>query len=240
MYMKYFYIYVILLLCFIIGVSYLNTYLNSKKESFNSKLNENNENIRINKPNIVLLGDSILKNNAYVNNGKSIDDLLAERNNGQIYCYAVDNSKIVDVYSQLDQIPIDLNLKSTTIFLSIGGNDILTYYEDQEGDATNTSILNKIFAAYKSLIRSIQTKLPNVNMVLLDIYYPENLRYKQYHHIIKEWNQMIYNFAANTNNNIEGVLKISSLLTKQEDFSFAIEPSSVGGEKIVESILNYY
>jgi lysophospholipase L1-like esterase len=239
--MKYFYIYVILLLCFIVGVSYLNTYLTSQKEPFNTNSNSKvNENNNINKPNIILLGDSILKNNAYVSNGKSIDDLITERNNGNIYCYAVDHSKVVDVYSQLDQIPLDLNLKSTTVFLSVGGNDILTYYEDQEGDSTNTSILNKIFAAYKSLIRSIQTKLSNVNIVLLDIYYPDNLKYRQYHHIIKEWNQMIYTFAANTNNNIEGVLKISSLLTKQEDFSFGIEPSSIGGEKIVENILNYY
>jgi hypothetical protein len=50
---------------------------------------------------------------------------------------------------------------------------------------------------------------------------------------------MIYDYANNPKNNISGVLKISGILTQGDDFSFGIEPSSKGGEKIVESILNY-
>ena len=116
--MKYFYLYIILLVIFIIGVSYYNTFLSSQinKEGFN------------NNKSIVLLGDSILKNNTYTSNGKGVDDLLIERNNGGVYCYAEDYSKITDVYSQIDNIPPQLNSQNTTIFLSSGGNDLLTHY----------------------------------------------------------------------------------------------------------------
>ena len=73
--MSYFYLKVFVLICFIIGISYWTTYNSSLFESFETK----------NKEPIVLLGDSILKNNSYVSNGKGIDELLEERNNGKIY-----------------------------------------------------------------------------------------------------------------------------------------------------------
>lgn len=226
--MKYFYFYIFLLSLFIICVSYYNT-LYSNFESFYN-----------NNQSIILLGDSILKNNAYVSNGKSIDDLLVERSNKKVYCYAKDHSKIVDVYNQIDDIPFNLNGKYTTIFLSAGGNDILTHYVDQENDSADISVLKPMFSSYKTLINSIQTKMPNSKLVLLDIYYPDNLEYKQYHNIIREWNNMIYSYAGNYENNIYGVLKISGKLTNSKDFSFGIEPSFFGGEKIVESIINYH
>ena len=196
------------------------------------------ENFDINKNNIVLLGDSILKNNAYTTDGKSIEDILKERTNNKTYCYATDHSKIIDVYNQISKMPLDLNSPNTYIFLSAGGNDILTYYVDQEGDANDEGALKPMFSAYKKLIESIQNRLPNAKLYLLDIYYPNNLKYKQYHNIINNWNTMIYNYANEPKNNISGVVKISGFLTQDEDFSFGIEPSSKGGKKIVDSMFS--
>jgi lysophospholipase L1-like esterase len=224
--MENFYLYIFILLCFIIAVSYWNTYANSYKESFNSD-----------KQNFILLGDSILKNDAYVSDGKSVENLLVERTNGKTTCLAVDHSKIVDIYSQVDKIPKELNTSQTTVFLSAGGNDILTHYVDQGNDSTDSSILGTMFAAYKKLIKSIQKKLPNANIVLLDIYYPDNMTYKQYHSIINEWNQMVYKYAAK---NGISVLKISGVLTKPDDFSFGMEPSALGSRKLVDAILSSY
>jgi hypothetical protein len=223
--MNYFYLYVFILITFIIAVSLYreNTYM---KEPFNSD-----------KQSFVLLGDSILKNNDYVSNGKSVDQLLIERTNGKTTCLAVDHSKIVDIYSQVEMIPEELNTNGTTIFLSAGGNDILTHYVDQANDSTDTSILGAMFGSYKNLIKSIQKRMPNTTLVLLDIYYPDNLTYKKYHMIIDEWNKMVYDYASK--NNIS-VLKISGVLTKSEDFSFGIEPSANGGKKLVEAILTNY
>jgi lysophospholipase L1-like esterase len=225
--MNYFYIKVFILICFIIGISYWTTYYNSFKESFESKQSQQ-------KP-IVLLGDSILKNNSYVSNGKGVDDLLKERNNVQLYSLAENNSKIVDIYSQLDKIPIEINNKYTLVFLSAGGNDILSFYDDQKGDVTNSNLLNPMFSAYKKLVESIQTKMNNATIILLDIYYPDNITYKQFHPIIKEWNQKIYEYANTKNYN---VLKISTRLIQPIDFTMGIEPSATGGEKIANMILN--
>ena len=224
--MNYFYLYIFLLFSFIVLVSYYTTYIHSL-EGFNS-----------NKDTFVLLGDSIIKNNAYISDGKSVEDILIERTNGKTHCYAADHSKIVDVYNQVSQIPLELNNNNTSIFLSAGGNDILTHYVDQEGDITDSTVLNPMFAAYKKLIESIRVRIPNAKIYLLDIYYPDTIKYKPYHSIISEWNDMIYNFANNPKNNISGVVKVSSVLTQGDDFAFGIEPSSKGGQKIAENILN--
>lgn len=187
----------------------------------------------------ILLGDSIFKNDAYVSDGKSVENLVAERNKN-MHCFAEDHSKIVDIYSQIDSIPQELDTSNTFVFLSAGGNDILSHYVDQNQDITNTSILRPMFASYKNLVKSIQTRLPKAKLILVDIYYPDNLKYKQFHSIIQEWNNMIYGFAENPKNNIYGVIRISQHLTKSEDFSFGIEPSSVGGKKIANLITETY
>jgi len=221
--MKYFYLYIFILSIFIIFVSYYNC-----KEGFTN-----------NKKTYILLGDSILKNDAYVLNGNSVENILINKN-ADVVCYAQDHSKIVDIYSQIDRIPMEFNSSNTIIFLSAGGNNILTHYVDQNNDMTDTSVLTPMFSSYKNLVKTIQTRLPNVKIVLLDIYYPNSIMYKQYHTIIKEWNEMIYDFAGDLSNQIYSVIRISRYLTQNDDFSFGIEPSSVGGEKIANLILQSY
>jgi hypothetical protein len=225
--MKHFYLYIFILSCIIFAVSYIKT--NIRLEGFKSSNNQL----------YILLGDSILKNDAYVSNGKSIESLLIDSNKN-IKCYAQDHSKIVDIYYQVNTIPTEFNTSNTIIFLSGGGNDILTHYVDQNQDITDTSILKPMFASYKNLIKTLHTRLPNAKIVLLDIYYPDNLQYKQFHDIIKEWNAMIYEYASNPKNHIYGILRISSHLTQKEDFSFGIEPSTTGGKKIADLILATY
>lgn len=220
--MKHFYLYILILSIFIILMSYWNS---KNVEGFN------------NNKTYILMGDSILKNNAYVADGKSIETLITERNN-KIYCFAEDNSKISDIFMQVNKLSLELDTSNTYIFLSAGGNNIIAHYIDQNHDITDTSILNPMFSAYKNLIKSIQTRLPKAKIILLDIYYPNNLQYKQFRSIIKEWNDMIYEFSKKSKNNIYSVIKISNYLTQSEDFSFGIEPSSSGGKKIANLILS--
>jgi len=229
--MKYFKLYIFLLILFIFIVSYYNTYKNTYTEQFNSNFN---------KQTFILLGDSILNNNAYVDNENTVNQLLIERTNGKIICLAMDDSTINDVYNQLNSNSINdtLNNKYTTIFLSIGGNNILyNYVENINKDDT---IIKTIFTEYKKLVKQIQHKFSNSNIVLLDIYYPNNSIYKQYHSIINKWNKMIYNYAKNPKNKISSVFKISNILTQPEDFTLGIEPSSCGSIKLVNSLLNSY
>jgi hypothetical protein len=224
--MKHFYLYILLLCFIIIAVSSFTHYYKYYilREPFgNTKLDKT----------YILLGDSIIKNNSYVKNGKGIDDILNEKTNSNTSCYAKNESTIVDVYSQLDSIPIDLNKKSTTIFLSVGGNDILNNYGDKEVSIKDT---RPIFNAYKTLIKSIQTKMNDSKLVLLDIYYPTNIKLAQYKPILQEWNKMITDFVST--NNLQ-VINISNILIESTDFTLNIEPSETGGEKIADNILLY-
>jgi len=229
--MKHFYLYILLLCFIIIAVSTFTHYYKYYvlREPFG---NSNNKNVKT----YILLGDSIIKNNSYVKNGKAIEDILNEKTNGNTHCYAKDDSTIVDIYSQLDSISSELNKGSTTIFLSAGGNDILNNYADKEVSIKDTKVLDPIFNAYKTLIKSIQTKMNDSKLVLLDIYYPTNIKLAQYKPILEEWNKLIADFAST--NNIE-VINISNILIESTDFTLNVEPSETGGEKIANSILLY-
>jgi lysophospholipase L1-like esterase len=227
--MKYFYLYIFGLVLFIVAMAYWNSQgLTYFVEGFNPKTQY-----------YLLLGDSILNNEVYVANGKSVNQLLNDSTNNRTTCLAKNDAIIADVYDQIGKIPDNLKADSynTTIFLSIGGNDILNQSSDKEGGQVDSKVVNTIFSAYKQLIKSIQTIMPKSQLVLLDIYYPDNSKYRPLHDAISEWNNQLYNYAKENN---LSVLRISNILTKPEDFTFEIEPSAAGSKKLVDAILANY
>jgi lysophospholipase L1-like esterase len=184
---------------------------------------------------IVLLGDSILKNNSYVKHGKAVEDLLKDKQ-PNVYSYAKNSSSIVDIYEQLNQIPTDLNLDSTIVFLSVGGNDILATYVDKELSVENKDALRPMFMAYKKLVKSIQTKMNLSRLVLINIYYPMCIKYSQYRPILEEWNKLVDDYGREKNIK---VVHIENVLVETTDFTLSIEPSESGGVKIVDSMSAY-
>ena len=76
----------------------------------------------------------------------------------------------------------------------------------------------------------------DTKLVLLDIYYPTNIKLAQYKPILEEWNKLISDFSST--NNIQ-VINISNILTESTDFTLNIEPSETGGDKIANQILLY-
>lgn len=227
--MKYFYLYIFALVCFIVGMSYLNSHGFSQfVEGFNP-----------NTQYFLLLGDSILNNSVYVANGKSVNQLLDQGTNNRTTCLAKDDVTITQVYDQINNISSILksNSNNTTIFLSVGGNDMLNQSTDKGDGSLDSKAINTIFSAYKPLIKSIQTIMPGSQLVLLDIYYPDNIKYKQLHNAIREWNDKLYNYAKENN---VSVLRVSDILIQPEDFTLAIEPSAIGGKKLVDAILQNY
>lgn len=190
-------------------------------------------------PTYILLGDSIFKNNAYVAYNESIEHLLTLKNNNT-YCYAVDHSKIVDVYFQINQISIDMDSINTYVFLSVGGNNLLSHYIENKTDMVNFTVLKYIIKNYEVIVKTIRDRLPNSNIVLVDLYYPNSPEYNNYRTIIRLWNEHLYDFSNNPQNNIHSILKISSHLTQPDDFSFGFEPSPNGGRKIANLILQKY
>jgi len=181
----------------------------------------------LNKKTIILLGDSVFNNNSYVEKGKAVNDLLQKNTdeNTRIICLARNDSTINNIYQQLENVNIDLNDKLITVFLSVGGNDIMTLQQKNVDDA---------FEKYKTLIDAITTKLPNVKLVLLNVYYPPNA--SKYYSSIEKWNTNIDLEYESNNKNIY-ILKLENLLKEPSDFVFDIEPSITGGVKIANNIL---
>lgn len=174
----------------------------------------------LNKKTIILLGDSVFNNNSYVEKGKAVNELLQKNvdENTTIICLARNDSTINNVYQQLENVNIDLHDKLITVFLSVGGNDIMNLQKKN---------LDDTFEKYKTLIGAITNKLPNVKLVLLNIYYPAIT--SKYDSLIDKWNTNVQ-LEYNSNNKNIYILNLANLLTEPSDFVFDIEPSSTGGE----------
>lgn len=217
--MKYFYVY-IALLALLLGVSLLRTWLDV--EGFT------------NAPVVVLMGDSILKNDAYVSrtNGKTVHQWLLERRpDVKVMNLAEDHAKLTDVSAQVERLPFDLDAPSTTIFLSAGGNDLLSYYVDQQREEVDGQLMECMRTLLK-VRNSIHARLPHANVVCLDVYYPPSATYQPFHSIIQTWNRELASIVPN-------LLRISTVVTQSDDFVMGVEPSSSGGKKIATMIGDY-
>ena len=204
------YILISILLLIYFGYFYLN---NTNLELFTNPLS------------IILLGDSILKNNSYVLKGQSVQELLATKTDAQIYCFAVNDSTITDANNQVNNLPQHLNEPSTIIVLSVGGNDIL-----RSGGGGS---LSSIFRQYMNLIELLKTRMDKVKIVMINLYYPTDEKYKTYYSDIGKWNELVGAYATD---NALKVLDVSTILTNEDDFTYEIEPSYIGGEKLANAI----
>jgi hypothetical protein len=185
--------------------------------------------------NVFLIGDSILQNKTYAT--PSIEDYLSETINEKcLFFFAEDNTTISQCYSQVNRISITDNNKSY-IFVSIGGNDILNkivYVDNPTPD-----ILDNIISDYTDFIQSLLLKIDKmdkINIILLNIYYPTNSYFHKYYKYINKWNQFIKDFSEKNNCKL---LDLTQFMNNSNDFSFGIEPSSIGGKKISNHIINY-
>jgi len=158
---------------------------------------------------IVLMGDSILKNNTYVGKGKSVEDLLMEQHEGKMLNLAEDDSTIKDFNEQIKKLPNDLNDKNTTIFVSIGGNDILNKYVYVTGaDIDDFTSLYKIYANYKNSLRMLREKFPQPKIMLMNLYYPRSVKYLRYRGLIKKWNDLLFEYQNDSIHEINDILDL--------------------------------
>jgi len=214
------------------GVSMWSVYYEQKYlEAFQPGTNANPKTDANTK--IILLGDSVLQNKRYVEQRNSVPEILrtilSKDDKYSVFCYASDGSTITDTYQQLREIPIEFNNSNTFIFLSSGGNDII----DKAQSGSTDENIDLLFQDYIKLVDSIKTKMNESNIVLLNLYYPENKDYHLYYGIIKDWNNKLDVFAKESHLK---VLKINLFMRGPEDFVSNIEPSGIGGEKIAVSI----
>jgi len=208
--------YIILLVLLIIIL--LNSYV-KLREGFNSEDGR-----------IILVGDSIFKNNNYVFPGSAVEDILRKKEDPIVL--AMDNARISDVKYQLEMLPNKYNNSSSNLFVSVGGNDILHEYEYSR--STDMKPLTRIFNKYKELIMEIKNNIKG-KVILTNIYHPFSENFEIFHPHIDIWNEKLKKFADK--NKLE-ILDIDSKIQSPNDLIFDIEPSAYGGDIIAKSILN--
>ena len=162
-----------------------------------------------------------LKKILIIDFGSQFTQLIARRiRELEVYSEIISHKKI--------NITKIINNKIYGIILSGGP---LNVYENN--DINDTNLFDMIWNLYKSTILNLST-ITHCNVILTDIYYITDSNYARYIPIIEKWNANLYQFA--NNHNLK-VFKISKLLTKPEDFTNGIEPSIIGGTKMVNSFI---
>lgn len=184
-----------------------------------------------NKENIVLMGDSIFKNDIYVERGKSVGDLLQNKH-GNVVVVAEDGATIEDLKYQFGKIPNYLDNKNTKLLISAGGNDILERYA--LSNVNNTNGVYSIFDKYKKYINFLKDNC-DCELILCNIYYPKSKDYKRYYDLIEIWNDKLEGYADK--NNFK-VLNVDDTINKNSYFTHDIEPSVLGGKIITDNILS--
>ncbi|MGL5795386.1 MAG: SGNH/GDSL hydrolase family protein [Waterburya sp.] len=191
---------------------------------------------------IVLLGDSIFDNAAYVGNQPDVIQQLQKKlpTGWKATLKAIDGNKINDVYAQLEDLPKD----TTHLVLSIGGNNALSNIgiinQKVVSSAQVFSGLADISEEFEQQYQKLLTKILSFNLptVICTIYYPnhsELLDRRIAIAALATFNDVIIRQAFQL-----GIPLIDLRLTcnQPQDYANLIEPSSIGGEKIVNAIMN--
>ena len=188
---------------------------------------------------VVLLGDSIFDNAAYVPRGRDVFTHLRAmlRESGSVTLLAVDGAVIDDVHVQLRSVPRD----ASHLVLSVGGNDTLRYAH-LLGDATRSGprLLNDFAKAvrdfdqrYRRLIGAVvRLRVPMVACTIYEGNLPTDIA-RQAAAALGMFNDVIYRRCAEAG---ARVIELRNVCVEQSDYANPIEPSDLGGRKIASAI----
>jgi hypothetical protein len=191
---------------------------------------------------IVLLGDSIFDNAAYVNGGPEVIKHLRSilPRDWQATLLAVDGSVTTDVINQIAQIPAS----ATHLVVSVGGNDglsradILQRKARSVGNAVDQlSILRAEFQQnyHRMLTALLARKQPLALCTVYDPNFPDPLMQRLTTTALNIFNDCILREAITHG---LPVLDLRLICTEAQDYANEIEPGVPGGEKIAAGILN--
>ena len=194
---------------------------------------------------IVLAGDSIFDNGGYVPGEPCVTDQLKTvvPNDWDVSRAAVDGDCIRHVRSRVSKMP-----KSTTyVVLSIGGNDVLSYANLLKKLAEGVSLesilevpLREFEQQYADLLDwMVSFEIPlSVCTIYTAIPFVDELSRTFAPMAIDCFNKVILKSAMVRN---VPVIRLDTICTDPKDFSAMspIEPSAIGGKKIVNAIYQY-
>ncbi len=191
---------------------------------------------------VVLLGDSVFDNAAYVAGAPDVVRQVRQRlpPGFKATLAAVDGSTTGDVRRQLRRVPDD----ATHLVLSVGGNDALGSSDFLSTPARSTaealSGLADIADAFEREYRSMLAEAisPGVPTAICTVYYPrfpDAALQKVAVAGLTVFNDCIVR-AAFTHG--LPLLDLRLICTEAEDYANPIEPSARGGEKIARAIVD--
>jgi GDSL-like Lipase/Acylhydrolase family len=193
--------------------------------------------------NVVLLGDSVFDNGAYV--GQDTDVLRQLRQllapGWKAVLNARDGAVISDMEAQLGKLPSG----ATHLVLSVGGNDALRQsgtldasVDSVAGALTMLNLVRENFrTSYATMLDKVSSlKIPTAVCTIYDPRYPDLTRRKIAAAALALLNDAITReaFARSLT-----LIDLRLVCDQDADFANPIEPSSEGGEKIARAIFRF-
>jgi hypothetical protein len=179
-------------------------------------------------PHVIFLGDSVLNNSAFVPFDKTVKSQMFKY--ATVKSFAKNGAILADIPFQISQLPVHIDGPQTTIFISIGGNNLLNLHNTPNG-------MNKLIKQHSNLVDRVSIYMPTSRIVVFNVYNPLDKRYSVYLNTIREWNRKLKLCVYNAKN-IEHA-DISAVMTHSTDFVHSIEPSAIGGKKLAMLMSSY-
>jgi hypothetical protein len=188
---------------------------------------------------VVLLGDSVFDNGAYISGGPDVcAQLKRELPDGQVTLLALDGSQMDDIGQQLEKLPDD----TTHLVVSVGGNNILRnigLLSRPAGSIVEVMAvladLNESFhREYQRMIGQVlERKLPSVFCTIYEPALSDPVSRRLILTGLAAFNDQIMRevFRAGT-----PLVELRLVCTEKSDFASEIEPSVSGGVKIARVI----
>mgnify|MGYP001796428843 FL=1 len=192
---------------------------------------------------ICLMGDSIFDNDGYIPGEPGVIEQMRRSipKNWTAFKVAVDGDCIEDIPNQLEKVPAQI----TDIVVSIGGNDLMKFRhllarvaEGEQLEDVIASPLADFEIAYGWMLDSVAAHGPKVTActIYTAIPFAEPEMRDHAPSAIGAFNAIILRLAEARG---LSVIRLDLACTENDDFSdmSPIEPSSKGGQKIVDAIL---
>jgi lysophospholipase L1-like esterase len=191
---------------------------------------------------VVLLGDSVFDNGAYVGGGSDVVTQLRQRLPAGWHASlaAVDGGVIRDIPRQLERVPDN----ATHLVISVGGNDALGFSTVLGAPSRSVADTLEQLAAirgefvqnYRRMTETVRHRgLPVAVCTIYDPRYPDAARRRVGATALCVINDAIIREAASVG---VPIIDLRLVCDEDDDFANPIEPSSHGGWKIAGAIVS--
>jgi hypothetical protein len=190
---------------------------------------------------VVLLGDSVFDNGAYVGRDPDVVAQLRQRlpHGWDAALLAIDGSVMAGVIEQSRRLPAD----ATHLLVSMGGNDALRMSSVLGASSTSVAdvltrladVRDDFCMQYEAALDAlVATNLPLAVCTIYDVRYPDPAQRRVAVAALALINDCIIRQAAGRG---IPVLDLRLVCSEDDDFANPIEPSSKGGRKIADAMV---